>query len=212
MGLLYLSGYFGGVWLRGAIERAQPGASQLSGVQIAPTEEGFRSMLDDARGGVDAGRSGASALAYCAGRLGALAQSLGYNRGYYLEIVERPPAGLVAPESYARADLFGAVSGFDRELIEMHADAIDQGRAVWSSGLSVQGFPPEEYVTLLQVSASFLDVLQSLAESTARAIVENDERSACVAATGNAQMHVWLTAYTTGLLEGRDPPELPVFA
>ena len=38
-----------------------------------------------------------------------------------------------------------------------------RGRAVWSSGLSVQGFPQEEYEQLLELSAYFLQGTQAAA-------------------------------------------------
>ena len=107
--IFYLSGYYGGVWLRGEIDAAQP-ASQLAGVAIPPGEDGFRAMVAKAREACEASRgSDERVVAYCeaslfpSGAVGVtdgLVENFGYNLGYLLEILESPPAGLRTPEAY----------------------------------------------------------------------------------------------------------------
>jgi hypothetical protein len=197
--MLYLSGYFGGVWLRGVIEAAQPGTSQLAGVAIPPTEESFRAMVAAAASGIDAAAEGAhDALAHCAEALPQLAQSLGYNRGYFLEI---------APD--ATLDDFTPVSEFSPDLQAAHDAAVETGRSVWSSGLSTRGFTSDDLARLLSVSASFLEIIEQTTRSAARAVARGDSDLARGAAIANALTNVWLAAYSTGLLEDRRPPELP---
>jgi hypothetical protein len=111
---LHLSGYFGGVWLRGALDRAQPGTSAVANVHNAPTEGNFRSTVATATKGNDAARAGddAAVLAYNEASLFAdaaaepgiagngLSQGFGYNQGYLLQILEKPPEGLTTPAQY----------------------------------------------------------------------------------------------------------------
>jgi hypothetical protein len=98
------------------------------------------------------------------------------------------------------------------ERIAAEQDAfVPRGRAVWNGGLSVQGFSQRDYETLLDVSSSFLATLQATGLATARAIAEHDAATGRRAALADAAMTVWLDAYTTGLLEGRDPKSVPAF-
>lgn len=108
--VFHLSGYFGGVWLRSEIDRAQPGSSQLSGVVIPATEEGFLAVASAAADGIAASEgSDAEALGYAeaslfpANRSGitdGLSENFGYNQGYMLQILEAPPEGFDTPEQY----------------------------------------------------------------------------------------------------------------
>ena len=165
-----------------------------------------------------------------------LVDSFGYNRGYLEEILDSPPEGLDTPERF-RIDCDGlltctyasprlaALARFASTQIALasgasHADlaarmrpiqdaAVPRGRSVWSSGLSVQGFPQVEYERLLDVSSSFLETVQVTALAMVEASVSADAALARTGAVANAAMTVWLDAYTVGLLDGRQPIELP---
>ncbi|GIU90658.1 MAG: hypothetical protein KatS3mg010_1757 [Acidimicrobiia bacterium] len=251
LGILYVSGYFGGVWLRGAIDRAQPGTSALANVRTTPSQEDFAETIELARTALDAATGpDDEALAYAeaslfprpgveAGFAGdGLAQGFGYNQGYLLQILEAPPAGLETPRDHqvtcngplsctyasprlgALRDLAAteaalregsppAYSELARRIAAEQDAFVPRGRAVWSGGLSVEGFGQRDYETLLDVSSSFLEALQATALTAARAAAEQDADAGRRAAFANAAMIVWLRAYTTGLVEGRTPPEVP---
>lgn len=170
-----------------------------------------------------------------------LADNFGYNQGYMLEILETPPAGLAASPEYqitcagplacdyasprlpalaGVADVQAAlVAGTEPAYVDLGARilpvqdaAVPRGRAVWSSGLSVQGFPQQEYDQLLDVSSTYLETVQATALTMVRAIVDGDAGSARLGAAANAGMIVWLGGYYAGLTNGEDDVVLPDLA
>lgn len=169
---------------------------------------------------------------------GGLIDTFGYNQGYMLEILESPPEGLATPDEYAvtcagplrceyatpklaalealaptaqaLADRADGYADLVDPIMATQEPAVERGRAVWSSGLSVQGFPQAEYDQLLDVSSSFLETVQATALAAVEATVGDDTDLARRAAIADAAMTVWLTAYVTGLTEGRGPAE-PTF-
>lgn len=169
-----------------------------------------------------------------------LVDSFGYNAGYNMEILATPPEGTSAPAHldvrctgllrcwYASprlsvlADLEQTASrlaGDDPGPARLAATlrpiqdaALPRGRAVWSSGLSVQGFDQEAYETLLEVSSSFLETVQATALTMVRALLDGDAGLGAVGARAEAALRVWLAAYMAGLLNGEGEVELPAFA
>lgn len=166
-----------------------------------------------------------------------LVDSFGYNQGYMLEILASPPDGLTTPDRYqidcdgllscsytsprmAALPRFapteqrlagdGAYADLAARMQPIQDAAIPRGRSVWSSGLSVQGFPQVEYDQLLDVSSSFLETVQLTALAMVDASVNEDATLARTGAVANAAMTVWLDAYMVGLLDGTEPIELPV--
>jgi hypothetical protein len=169
-----------------------------------------------------------------------LVENFGYNQGYLLEILEAPPRGLQTPPGYhiesrgplacsyetPRLEVLRSLSSVEEALAagssaiyaELAAKiapvqeaGVAKGRGVWSSGLSVQGFTPAEYEQLLDVSASYLEGVQATVLATVKAVAEGDAQMGRRAAIANAAMAAWLSAYTSGLMEGRDATELPRF-
>lgn len=168
-----------------------------------------------------------------------LTDSFGYNEGYMLQILEAPPEGLTAGDAYQiscaglfdcsyatprfavldeLADVQAQLSGGQGPYAELYAEliaiqeaAIPRGRGVWSSGLSVQGFPQAEYDQLLDVSSSFLETVQATGLTMAQASVTADAEQARVGALANAVMIVWLASYIDGLINGEGTIELPSF-
>ena len=98
--VMHLSGYFGGVWLRREIARAQPEAPIL-GVDVTPDADAFRE-LSDHQAAADTAAQGddAEAIAFAGGQVRAQLDGYGYNHGYLMEILERPPAGLSSPDDF----------------------------------------------------------------------------------------------------------------
>ena len=109
MWTMWLSGYFGGRWLRGEIADAQPEAP-LVGFSDPPTEESFAGTIGRASDRL-ASLEGDDAAILEAERaalfdrppaeeggdpIRGLADNFGYNRGYLEEILATPPEGVEA--------------------------------------------------------------------------------------------------------------------
>ncbi len=228
--LMFLSGYFGGVWLRAELVRAQPDGLFASH-KAPPNPEALEPIAARVSEGIDAARGeGAEALVYTERCFPDLVKNFGYNLGYMLEILERPPQGLSASKDMVRAGgllwaeyenprlsaleglrdsakrLSSASDAGWRELAEplpaSQEAELARGRQVWSSGISVQGFGPEAYAQLLDVSASFLEVVQAVALTAATALAENDIPAARRTAQANALLAPWLGTYSLGLMDG----------
>lgn len=111
--LFWVSGYFGGVWLRAEIDRAQPGTSTIGAIRTPPDETSFRAVVAAAQAALTAIDADDDALFdYCdaallpaegagAGFVNGLVENFGYNQGYLLQILEHPPAGLDTPDVFA---------------------------------------------------------------------------------------------------------------
>jgi hypothetical protein len=106
--LFHLSGYYGGLWLRGEL-LASGHNRMIENVNLPPTEEQFVAEVGDAQTILDRA-AGDDVLAYSEESLydqpnpeneqaptRGLIDLFGYNEGYLLQIVEKPPAGLVTP-------------------------------------------------------------------------------------------------------------------
>jgi hypothetical protein len=230
--IMHLSGYFGGVWLRRGLSRAQPDAPLL-GVDVLPDATAFSELTTAQTAALQAARGGASALAFATERFAHHVDGYGYNRGYLTEILEAPPAGLTSPADFLVApglldaryavdeiaglrelvERFAAAIGRDDvdpdPLLAMQEDAHARGRAVWSSGLSVQGFPQREYDQLLELSAYFLQGTQAAALAMVLASTTDDVDLARRAAVLDALLEPWSVSYRMGLLDGRSDRRLP---
>jgi hypothetical protein len=231
--IMHLSGYFGGVWLRQELARAQPDAPLL-GVDVLPDAAAFAELTTAQSAAVDAARGDASALAFAAVRFAHHLDGYGYNHGYLTEILEAPPVGLRSPPDflvapglldahYAVDEIQGlaelverfvtatATGDVDSEaLLATQADAHARGRAVWSTGLSVQGFPQREYDQLLELSAYFLQGTQAAALAMILASTAEDIDLARRAAVLDALLEPWSISYRMGLLDGRSDRRLPL--
>lgn len=237
--VLYVSGYFGGLWLRGEILDAQPD-SIIGTFGMTPDRAAFLEMADEARPSwAAAGASDGVAVAHARTSRDFLVDNFGYNKGYLLQILEDPPEGLTSPSDLLRC--FGpldcrympvtipALLQYDHVppliatppddawatvadgILELQDAAEVRGRGVWSAGLSVQGFSQEAYETLLDVSASFLEAVQATTLASVEASAENDGPLARQSAGAEAGFRVWIGAYTMGLLDPRDDAQLPSY-
>jgi hypothetical protein len=116
--LFHLSGYFGGVWLRGELARTGHNAA-LTTFSDPQTEDGFTAEVADADTALDAARSSnKEVVAYNEESLfdkenpddpenpeRGLIDTFGYNEGYLLQIVDAPPAGLSTPPDFVNCPL-----------------------------------------------------------------------------------------------------------
>ena len=99
--VFHLSGYFGGVWLRDELARSGHNEA-IAGFSVTPSEDAFVEETDRAgRALAAAAAGGDELLAYAEASLfeteHGLIDTFGYNEGYLLQIVERPPEGLTTP-------------------------------------------------------------------------------------------------------------------
>lgn len=237
--VLYVSGYFGGLWLRGEIVEAQPD-SLIAGFGMVPDRAAFLEVTDDARPAWRAATaSDAAVIQHAVGSRDFLVDNFGYNKGYLLQILEDPPEGLTSPPDLLRC--FGpldcryqpvtipALLDYDHVaplianpptaawadvsdgVLELQDAAEVRGRGVWSAGLSVQGFSQEAYETLLDVSASFLEAVQATTLASIESVAEEDGDLGRQSAAAEAGFRVWVGAYTMGLLDPRDDGLLPAY-
>ncbi|MFO1538697.1 MAG: hypothetical protein ACKOVH_12905 [Actinomycetota bacterium] len=111
--LFHLSGYFGGVWLRGELVRTGKNPT-IAAFSTAQSQQAFTAQANRAAAVLaDANGSDAAVLAYNRASLldrpdpadpsrtiTGLADTYGYNEGYLLQIVEKPPVGLTTPPKF----------------------------------------------------------------------------------------------------------------
>jgi hypothetical protein len=111
--LFHLSGYFGGVWLRGELVKTGKNPT-IAGFSSALSQQQFTDQATKAEAVLDAA-SGADAAVLAHNQASlfdqpdpanptrpqrGLADTYGYNEGYLLQIAEAPPAGLTTPAGF----------------------------------------------------------------------------------------------------------------
>ena len=99
--VFHLSGYFGGVWLRDELARSGHNEA-IAGFSVNPSEDAFVEETERAARALTAAAAGDDeVLAYAETSLfdaeHGLVDNFGYNEGYLLQIVEKPPDGLTTP-------------------------------------------------------------------------------------------------------------------
>ena len=113
--MLYMSGYFGGVWLHTGLKSSDGGMGGDGGSDgggMMGGDGGFLNADSIARQAETAAAGTADELfaynftsltEFILPNLG-IASNFGYNKGYLLEIVEKPPAGCTPPDKFAVCD------------------------------------------------------------------------------------------------------------
>jgi hypothetical protein len=241
-GLLYLSGYFGGVWLKQVLN---PGASSRIGARAGPEDSGLPgkrvfSLLASVTGTLNdkVRRGDPEAIRdMLFDSLDPFLFLYGYNLGYLESILERPPAGVDAPAGYlacfhfmdcrtpvqgisALEDLLLLVAQLTEPpddrwiLMKTKVDALgpparEAGYGVWSGPLNTEGMLPDDYFTLLDLSAGFLLYCQVLVLSAMDAWVNEGEAAGRVSLAVGAGMAAWVGGYGIGLAFGDPGGELP---
>jgi len=241
-GLLYLSGYFGGVWLKQALQPGDPGSPAAASPPLggASLATGIFSLLASATADLNETlrRGDAEAIRdLLHGSLDIFLYLYGYNLGYLESILERPPAGVEPPPGYLACSGFlgcrTPVQGISvlEELLALTAslesppderwaqmkakvDALGPaaraaGSAVWSGHLSTERMLPDDYFTLLDLSAGFLLYCQVLVLSAMDAWVNGEDAAGEVSLGVGAGMAAWVGGYGIGLIDQGSGTDLP---
>jgi len=241
-GLLYLSGYFGGVWLKQVLNPEDSGfvggrpgrveARPLGTLVFSLLASVTRNLNDTVRAGEP---EAIRELLF--NSLDPFLFLYGYNLGYLESILERAPAGVDPPEGYLACSHFmdcrtpvqgiAVLEGL-LLLVTRLADPPDErwmlmgskvdtlgprareaGYGVWSGPLNTEGMLPDDYFTLLDLSAGFLLYCQVLVLSAMDAWVNEGEAAGRVSLALGAGMGAWVGGYGMGLAFGDPAGELP---
>jgi hypothetical protein len=230
-GLLYWSGFDGGVWLNKVVRSPKGSGIAWSGI-IRLLKGPMLLYLDNrapSRLRLIASGSAGQKQTAAQKALKFLALSYGYNRGYLLEILKHPPAGAKTPENFL-------VCG---EFLECHYGAGDQavlaplltvraklasppsaewqtiaatvkqelpgslkwGSWMWQRIMSGREFSPDSYPVLLNISAGFVMLNEAVMLAGCQAVAEKDEPQLERALAADAALRVSLGGYLVGLGE-----------
>jgi hypothetical protein len=229
LGLLYVSGCEGGIWLNSVMEGEDGSGIGPSGL-IRALRMPLHLLIDRRvekrmrlveKGSVKSKRRALD------NAFDTLVLSYGYNRGYLLEILKHPPPGSSLPADYVacsglldcrypmeNAGALGPLLPVRENLKAPSGDpwndlskriekgvppAVKRGEGVWQSIMSEREFSPESYQALVDVSAGFLMINEAVLLMVAKAIAENDEEAMDRALLADAALTVWLGGYVIGL-------------
>ena len=242
--IFHVSGYFGGLWLHAALNPTQQSGDAPSGWSaINATALATEAM--DAVYGTDSQLfeyNASSLRGFIFPKL-KIASDFGYNRGYLLEIYERPPPGLSAPPDYIRCDgplwceyadqRVPALIGLEtvsqslkngtgrweelREgsLLQSGVESSQKtgdtmGRQVWGTIMRKDGLDQSNYAELLDISASFLEVVQAAGLFSAKGYAREDAQAGRTGAIIQSGMAFWLASYMAAFPLGQGAaPDLP---
>ena len=238
--VFHVSGHFGAVWLRNGLNK---GATPPDGGAPPPQPDagpGPGSKLGDmtavAKKAADAA-AGPSAqlfkfnkdslLAFIYPDLG-IASNFGYNKGYLLEIYNKPPKTVKAPPNFVsctgvlwcdyakqRVPVLATLkqmskaieikTGKYKDLVwaqtsQSVAEAL--GHMVWGTFMKKEGMSQTFYDGLLNISASFLEVVQAAGLLSAKGYAEQNLSAAKAGALVQSGLAMWLGAYMGGMSHG----------
>jgi hypothetical protein len=240
-GLLYLSGFFGGVWLKTVLDPGSTGTLEIRppAGDSSPAAGIFSllaSVIESLNETVRQGEPEAiRELLFDS--LEPFLFLYGYNLGYLESILERAPAGVIPPPGYLTCSHFldcrTPVQGISvlEDLLRLVADLTDSpderwgllrarveefvppareaGYGVWSDHLSTEGMRPNDYLTLLDLSAGFLLYCQVLVLSDMDAWVNGEADAGRVSLAVGAAMAAWVGGYGIGLISENSGEDLP---
>ena len=235
--VMHVSGYFGALWLNVGLGKTT--SSPPSDAGFTPLPDGGSSsggslgdMVGESRKAAKAAAGTSdevyafnkkSLLAFIYPSLG-IASNFGYNKGYLLEIYEKPPKGLSAPKGFvtckgplwcdyltsqvpALAALktvsasLSAKTGRYKDLAGVQTSqgiAELLGRGVWGTFMKKDKVKQGFYSGLLDVSASFLEVVQAAGLYSAKGYGDKDAAAGRTGALLQSGLTIWLGAYMGG--------------
>lgn len=242
LGDLYVSGYFGGVWLRDGLGGGMSHPGGDGSEEPSDPMQMFTMLVDGATYHLD--------LSYDADddklvdladdAIGVLLLLYGYNRGYLEVVLEHPPAGTTAPaEALACASFLDcALPGVSLAPLERfrpalallaappderwqkmatRADAIAdvavaRGRSTWEEILGNATFGAADYPRLVALSAGYLAVSQAAVLSAMIAYASEDAPAGRCSRRLQAGLTVWSESYFLGLSSDAPPGTFPDLA
>ncbi len=233
--MLYLSGYFSGLWLRSQIHNAQ--LESMRALQaLPPTKKAFDAIVSRALGGLGVvQRADEDVLDYCEGILPELVEGFGYCEGILLQILEVPPEGICAPSGVLiasgplwcghgnpRLETLADLHDVSSKLLQSH-DArwnrlldwipqaeqaeVERGRIVGKAGFSLQGWSKQAYEQLVSRMGVFVEVFQAAALTTVRAVAEGHPHTGRRACVVHSCLMSWRDAFALGLFDSRSDGE-----
>ena len=237
LGNLFVSGYFGGIYLRANLSSI--GVDPADGSPVSAVQDligrATLGALDDIAGDLgDAGRGGDVSGPSVTWSV-ALAAIDGYNRGYLELALAHPPVGAATPDPLVCTSLFdcrtaalplGALDRFAAQGAELArptdptsaqvastlagigSASVPGGRDVWTKLLSNAGFSPAAYRSIIDLSGGFLEVTQ-VALWLLAAGARGDVESGRAGLASAAGLLVWAGSYFLGLQSPLADDQLP---
>lgn len=228
-GLLYYSGFQGGVWLNQSLAGKNGQGIGPGGVIRALNPWLLLYVRTLCKERVKLAQTGSleQKREQAGKNLDALIQSYGYNKGYLLEILKHPPQGSkLGPDFISCEGMIGCdYKGIDNSLLqpvssvremidrpssqewerirkklaEKMPDAEKRGRGVWANIMADREFSPHAYQQLIEISAQFLAINEAIMLKTASAVAERDDPALSNALLADAAFRTWLIGYMSGL-------------
>ena len=240
--VFHVSGHFGAVWLRNGLNKgATPPDGGLVGDAGAPPDAGpgggkLGDMTAEAKR-ADTAANGPSSklfqynkdslLAFIYPNLG-IASNFGYNKGYLLEIYQKPPKTVKAPAGFVtcsgvlwcdyakqRVPVLATLkqmskaieikTGKYKDLVWAQTSqsvAEVLGHMVWGTFMKKEGMDQKFYDGLLDISASFLEVVQAAGLLSAKGYAEQNVKAGKAGALVQSGLAMWLGAYMGGFSGG----------
>ncbi len=242
LGNIFVSGYFGGIFLRGQLAsmpappEVLPVRPLLDAIGVATFEQ-LEAVVANVR---DAAKS--SDVDYIRSVAGAWALALaaihGYNQGYLQVALQHPPQGapifplLCATQFDCRTESLPLAALIQlephRELmldppdlasrlvtsaVESVADAsVASGRNVWNDVLSRTGFSAASYTSIMALSVGFLEVTQAALLGCVAGAAGGDLAVARAGLRATAALVAWAGSYFLGLASPLDNSTIPSWA
>ena len=241
--VMHVSGHFGAVWLRNGLNKGAtppdsgpPGDAGPPPPDAGPGPGSLGDMAAEAKKAAAAANgpssklfeyNKASLLAFIYPSLG-IASNFGYNKGYLLEIYQKPPKTVKAPAGFVTCSgvlwcdyakqrvpvlpslkqMSAAIeikTGKYKDLAwagTSQAVAETLGHLVWGTFMKKEGMDQKFYDGLLDISASFLEVVQAAGLLSAKGYAEQNVKAGKAGALVQSGLAIWLGAYMGGFSHG----------
>lgn len=228
-GLLYWSGFNGGVWLNEIVHLTKRLGIDWSWMIRSLNRPMLLFMDTKIQSRLKLIAEGSAGQKQKAARkaLKSLVMSYGYNRGYLLEILKPPRPGANIPENIlvcgefldcqygvadqavlapllmVRAKLTSPSSAEWQKIAgtirQKLPGSIKTGRRMWHRIMSGREFPPDSYPALLEISSQFLILNEAVMLAVCQAVADKDEPQLERALAADAVFGVSMGGYVAGL-------------
>jgi hypothetical protein len=228
-GLLYWSGFNGGVWLNETVHLTKGLGIDWSWMIRSLKSPMLRYLESKTESRLRLIASGSAGQKEKAARkaIKFLAMSYGYNRGYLLEILKHPPVGANTPENIlvcgeflechygsgdqtilapflpVRAKLANPPNAEWQTIASTVRrklpGSIERGGWVWRRIMSGREFSVDSYMALLDISTGFLMLNETVMLAVCQAVAERNEPQLERALAADAASLIGLSGYVIGL-------------